>query len=282
MPTITAQQVEDAARAMPDHTLAASFLEPDVRARVLALILFHHEVARARSVVSEAGLATIRLHWWRQTIEQIYTVQIVRTQPTALALKGAIEEANLPRHLLDAMIDGYEKQVDVNPFATWGDLESYLDDTFGNLNRLCLLASGLSALTTRADEAARQAGCAWGLSDLMRMTPNWLHRRSLWLPDETFSDLNLEDLFAGHVSASLLTVFGQMRDKIAAASRRANTSLQRAKLGSCFPVLAPACLSKLYANAATPSIGGSWEVKRGPSLLQRQLRITLSVARGRI
>ena len=179
MPTLSPQQVEDAARFMPDRTLATSFLEPDARARVIALILFAYEIARARSVVSEAGLAAIRLQWWRDTIEQIYSGQIVRAQPTAIALAGAIQEANLPQNLFMAMVDGHERELEPFPFAMWQDLESYLDATQGNFIRLSLLASGLPAITTPIDEAARQAGIASGLAHLLRVMPQWSQRRSM-------------------------------------------------------------------------------------------------------
>lgn len=282
MPTLTPQQVEDAARAMPDHTLATSFLEPDARARVIVLVLFAHEVARARSVVSEAGLAAIRLQWWRDTLDQIYSGQTVRAQPIAIALAGAILEANLPRRLLDAMIDGYERELQATPFATWGDLEGYLDATFGNLNRLSLLASGVSSISTSVDEVARQAALAWGLSHLLRATPNWLERRCLWLPEAACTNLDREAMFAGQVSGELRKLLGGTQKRIVVACTKANHALKGAQFASHFPPIAHACLSGAYAKAALPAVGTNWSLSPSITLLSRQIRITLSIARGRI
>jgi phytoene/squalene synthetase len=282
MPTLTPQQIEDAARAMPDHTLATSFLEPDARMRVIGLVLFHHEIARARAVVSEAGLAAIRLQWWRDTIDQIYAGQIVRAQPTAIAIKQVIEEAHLPRTLFDAMIDGYESALDAHPFPTWSALKVYLDATLGNLNRLSLLVAGQTALTTVADHAACEVGIAWGLAHLMRATPSWLARRCSWLPEEACEGLDREALFAGQVTAQLRSILSASQGHIAKARNTANACLAQAKLNITFPALAHACLVTRQAKAAMPAIGNEWRVKPDASLLTRQISMTLSVARGRI
>jgi phytoene/squalene synthetase len=282
MPTLTPDQIEDAARAMPDHTLATSFLEPDARARVMALILFAYEIARARAVVSEAGLAAIRLQWWRDTVDQIYSGKVVRAQPTAIALAGAIKEANLPRNLLDAMIDGHAQELETIPFATWADVETYLDATFGNLNRMSLLASGLPAITRGAEEVARQAGIAWGLAHLLRTTPLWASRRCLWLPTEVCGGLDFESIFAGNVSTALQQLMRAAQNRISGARKHANHALQSANLGSHFPVLAPATLAKRLATQAIPKAGPSWQIRSEVTLLERQIRITAAVALGRI
>ena len=282
MVTLTPAQVEDAARVMPDHVLATSFMAPEVRARVIALILFAHEIGRARAVVSEAGLAAIRLQWWRDVIDQIYTGKVIRAQPTAIALASAISQAKLPRTLFDAMIDGHERELETTPFAAWNDLEDYLDRTFGNLNRLSLLASGLSAISTSSDTAARQVGVAWGLSQLIRTTPQWSQRRSLWLPVQASAAVDLESVFAGHVTSSLRDVLSQAQERIAAAHRQANIALKSARLDSHFPAVAHACLAQRYGRAAVPALGPTWTIAPDISLLERQIRVTWSVARGRI
>jgi 15-cis-phytoene synthase len=282
MPTLTPEQVEEAARVMPDHTLATSFMAPEARARVIALILFAHELSRARAVVSEAGLAAIRLQWWRDVIDQIYTGQVVRAQPTAIALKSAIDEAKLPRALFDAMVDGYEAELIDAPFASWEDLDAYLDATAGNLIRLSLLASGLTALSTSASQLARYAGIAWGLASLLRATPAWFARRRLWLPQQECADLAREALFAGSVSPDLRAMFIKVQVRIKAARQAANRSIKHASLGDSLPAIAPACLSGRIAVTAIPDIGEVWRVGAEPSLLERQVRITVAVALGRI
>jgi phytoene/squalene synthetase len=282
MPSLTPQQVEDAARAMPDHTLATSFLEPDARARVIALILFTHEIARARKVVSEPGLAAIRLQWWRDTIEQIYAGQTVRAQPTAIALAGAIQEAGLPRTLLDDMIDGYGCEVEAIPFQTCADLSHYLDATIGNLARLSLLAAGLPTITASINDAARHSGIAWGLAHLISTTPSWLEQRRIWLSQDICGTFDVEAMFAGQISEGLILALDSARTAVHRARNEANRSLRRAKLGAGFPAMAHACLSTTYTKRAMPRLGQAWQLGSDMTLLERQLRMTASVALGRI
>jgi phytoene/squalene synthetase len=282
MPTLTPDQVEEAARAMPDHTLATSFLEPSARARVIALILFAYEIARARAVASEPGLAAIRLQWWRDTLDQIYSGKIVRAQPIAIALRDTVQEANLPRNLLDAMIEGHERELEATPFTTWADVEAYLDATAGNLNRLSLLASGLPSLSRGGHDAARHTAVAWGLSYLLRATPYWASRRCLWLPTQYYEGLDLETVFAGGVSAPLRELLAQAKDRISTEHHLANEALKTAKLGPAFAVLASATLAWGYGKSAIPKVGPTWGAVPDITLLERQLRLTISIARGRI
>jgi phytoene/squalene synthetase len=282
MATLTPDLVEDAARTQPDRTLATSFISPEARARVIALILFSHEIGRARAVVSEPGLAAIRLQWWRDTIEQIYAGAAIRAQPVAVALGATIQEAGLPRTYFDAMIDGHELELDTIPFATWADLDAYLDATQGNLNRLSLLASGVASITTPMDQAARQAGIAWGLAALMGAMPQWCLRRCTWLPSEVRDSLELESLYSGQVTSSLTTALVDVLRRIEIARKATNLALASAQVGASFPVLAHACLAQRYGRANLPKANQPWSQPREVSLFERQLRITASVARGRV
>lgn len=278
MESLTQEQVENAARAMPDHVLSTAFLEPQARPRLIALILFSGEISRARAVVSESGLAAIRLQWWRDRLDQIYAGLPMGGNPIAIALAAAIKEAGLPRVYLDAMIDGYERELRSAPFQTWSDLEAYLDATSGNLNRLSLLASGLPALSVRADAIARDVGVAWGLAHLMGRLHQWSIRRSVWIPEEARGAVDLETLFARQSSRELSLALDLAMDRLSSARRSANRGLGAAALGIHFPVLAHACLSRRIAKASLSLQGGDHQI----SLLERQIRITLSVARGRI
>jgi 15-cis-phytoene synthase len=282
MPSLTPDLVEQAARVAPDHTLATSFLEADQRQRVISLILFAHEIARARANVSEPGLAAIRLQWWRDVIEQIYSGVVVRAQPIAVALAQTVREAALPRLFFDAMIDAHEAELLATPFSSWADLEAYLDATHGNLARLSALACGLGAITTPLNEAAKQSALAWGLARLIVNTPQWCTRRASWLPEAVATSLDKEALYAGDVSAGLIGVFRTILKRISAAHKAANLALSRAKLDGSFPVVAHAALALPYAKGYLPDQKRGWSGPREVTLLKRQIIITLAVARQRI
>jgi 15-cis-phytoene synthase len=278
MPSLTTDLIEQAARVDPDRTLATSFLEAPERGRVISLILFAHEIARARASVSEPGLAAIRLQWWRDVITQIETGKIVRAQPVAVALSQTVNEVALPCSYLFAMIDAHERELADTPFTTWHDIDLYLDETHGNLSRLSALACGMPAITTKANAIATHSAIAWGLARLLAATPQWCTRRSSWLPDDTRSGLDLEALYSGEVSAKAVTVFKSVLPRIKAASAAANTALSQAKVGTAFPVFAHTTLATAYAKNHQPSIGRGWARPRDVSLLRRQLALTWAVA----
>jgi 15-cis-phytoene synthase len=282
MPNLTQDLIEQAARVDPDRTMATSFLGVQERKRVISLILFAHEIARARAAVSEAGLAAIRLQWWCDVVEQIYAGTVVRAQPIAIALSQTVQEAGLPRLYLDAMIDAHERELDATPFNTWTDIDAHLDATHGNLSRLCALACGTTTLSTALNEAARAAGVAWGLSRLIVTTPQWCTRRAIWLPVETHDSLDLEALYAGDVNKALATAIHTAQDRVRDATTQTNSALKQAKLGEAFPVLAHACLAGRYAKGFKPDPNRGWSIPRPPSLLERQVRLTLAVAAGKI
>jgi phytoene/squalene synthetase len=282
MPTLTQDMIEQAARVDPNRTLATSFLDGAERNRVIALILFAHEIGRARAAVSEPGLAAIRLQWWRDVIEQIYEGKPVRAQPIAIALSETLQEANLPRLYLDAMIDAHEAELEATPFATWAELETYLDATHGHLARLCALACGVPSLNTALDEVARESAIAWGLSRLLVATPQWCTRRGTWLPAEVRSSIDLEGLYSGAVDTALVAALQTVRARVHTAHHATNRALGQAKPGQAFPVFAHTCLADTYVKGFMPNPQKGWSAPNDPSLLVRQIRMTLAVARGRV
>jgi phytoene synthase len=139
-------------RADPIRWLASRFVgDLQARADMVAIYAFDHELDRARRVTSNALLAEIRLTWWREVLDEIYSDCIVRGQPTALALAEAVRRRGHPRERLEAMIDARIDPVE-GPLA-WADAVG------GS-------ATILAALTLDPEvdtEAAGLAGRVWGL-----------------------------------------------------------------------------------------------------------------------
>lgn len=182
MPILTPAMIDDAARLDPDRTLATSFARPEARNGLISLILFNHEIARVADVVSEPGLGHIRLHWWREVVEQIYTGAPLRRHPVAEALAATVHSHNLPRSLLDSMIDARMLDLEAQPFATDSALEAWLDASFGNLIRLSFLVCGAPTLTLAHESIAKEAGRAWGRGVLLAGLGAWRKRAAVWLP----------------------------------------------------------------------------------------------------
>ena len=90
----------------PDRWLATRFIADRAeRADVIALYAFNYELARVVGAVSNPLMGEIRLAWWSEAIDEIYTGRPVRRHPVTEAMAGAIRRRSLPRELLDAMVE---------------------------------------------------------------------------------------------------------------------------------------------------------------------------------
>jgi phytoene/squalene synthetase len=278
---LTQDLIEQAARVAPDATLATHFLLPEARPGMLTLILFHHEIARARQAVSEPMLAAIRLQWWRETIDEIYQADRVRAHPIAEALAQAIRQHELPRPHFDAMIDAYEAEQEAAPFQDWPALLTHCDQSFGQFHRLALLIGGVGALSRPLDEACKQAGIAWRLWELMAQWPNWARRRQCWLPGEGMTNTDLEEVYSGELGLSAKSGLRQANDHIGSALVAANRALATADLKQAFGAIAYVGLAKAYAKRfvrLTDPFVQPVEI----TLLRRQISLVWAVARQRL
>src|SRR5437868_6643528 len=56
-----------------ERYLCSLFAHTAARERIFALYAFGHEIAKIRELVSEPMVGMIRLQWWREAIEGIYS-----------------------------------------------------------------------------------------------------------------------------------------------------------------------------------------------------------------
>ena len=165
MPDDDLEHLDDVVRrGDPDRWLATRFIaDRAARADVVALYAFDHQLARARRVASNPLVAEMRLTWWREAVDEIWTGGRARAHPVARALAAVRDRHELPRQPLEAMIDA---RIDVLDRASL-DLPQALAwaDAAGGSSTL------LAAMMLDADapaEAAIAAGRVWGLVLLVR------------------------------------------------------------------------------------------------------------------
>lgn len=154
-------------RVDPDRWLSSRFVgDPVLRADVIAVYAYDHELARAPRVASNSLLGEIRLTWWREMLDEAYEGRHVRHHPTAQALATAIARHDLPRAPLDAMIDARYRELDATPMPEKEAL-AWARDTGGRAAELAalILAPGADA------GPARAGGTAWALARLAAQAP---------------------------------------------------------------------------------------------------------------
>ena len=144
-------------RVDPERWLSSRFIgDATARTDVIVLYSFEHELDRARRVTSNALLAEIRLTWWREVLDEIFSGGPVRRHPVAQALSETVRRRSLGREALETMIDA---RIDGA-----GDAERWAAGTAGSL---AMLAA--RTLDRDADvDAVAAAGRAWGLYLLHR------------------------------------------------------------------------------------------------------------------
>ncbi|MEP3112934.1 squalene/phytoene synthase family protein [Nisaea sp.] len=111
-----------------DRFRFALFAPSKHREAVFTLFAFNHEVAKTRESVSETMIGAIRLQWWRDSIEGIYS-GAPRDHEVIGPLAACVSGYGLPREAFDALIDARERDLEDRPMANLAETESYLRAT---------------------------------------------------------------------------------------------------------------------------------------------------------
>ncbi|KAG0483617.1 hypothetical protein HPP92_011701 [Vanilla planifolia] len=121
--------------------------------------------------VSEPRAGLMRLLWWQEVIDKIFSKKLVE-QPVAMAISAVISEHKISKHWLkrsiDARINDANKENGSIP-GTLSDLEKYAEDTLSTILYMTLQAGGIQS--TAADHAASHIGKASGLLLLLKSLP---------------------------------------------------------------------------------------------------------------
>ena len=233
-------------RVDEDRWLASRFAPRDVRSRLIALYAVNYGEA-----VREPGLAEIKLHWWREAIDEILDGCAPRPHPTLLAFDRAVDTAPLSAEHFHQMLEARRSDFDAAPFKSDADLFAYIDGTAGALMRLALEACGVAAESGPVEDFVKTASVRWALTGMLRSEPVWRARGRALLPAGTKS--YFDALKAG-----------------AEASHRLSRSLPTA----AFPAVGYAALVRAYL--------GHEKVRESVPLLERQVRLIAASATGAI
>src|SRR5262245_14680955 len=122
-----------------DRYLSVIFSPDDKRDDIISIILFHIEIARIKSKVSEPMMGLIRLQWWREAIEEIFDPERTpRRHNVVAALNVLVAKYELDKDDFMTVINAREKDLDDNPFATMQEFQDYLINTTYPINKLML------------------------------------------------------------------------------------------------------------------------------------------------
>lgn len=264
-------------KADRDRYLASLFAPAHLRGHLFALYAFNYEIAKTADSVSQPVMGQIRLQWWREAVEEIYAGR-ARNHEIVLALAETVRARDLPRGLLDELIDARESDLDEAPFEDWRSLETYADATSGHVMRL---AARILGAESRLDQAAHEAGIAYALMGLLRAFPFHASRRRLLLPGAAMreAEVSQEQVFAGEMGPNVTALFASVVPRAAHRLENARkTPIPRAFL----PALLPAATVPLYAKILTRPTFNPFRDSAEMSVHRRQLAMLRAMTRGRL
>ena len=200
------------------------FLAPERRQAIIAFYAFCREVDDIADECKDAGLARIKLAWWREEIGRLYAG--APEHPVTQALADAILSFQLPQDAFEQIIDGMEMDLGFSP----GESVRYPD--FKSLRLYCHRVAGvvgevsaaIFGVTDRATlKYANKLGLAFQLTNIIRDVGEDARRDRIYLPADELAEFGVtpDDLIHARTTENFLRL-------MAFQTRRAFTTYDEA------------------------------------------------------
>jgi len=145
-----------------DRYWCAQFAPPALRPAMLAVLAFAVELTAVPSKTTrEPMMSALRFAWWREGLDAIFSEGRVPQTPTLEALASAVRSHELPREILDQMIDAAEMSASGGAEDLQGLVALATTEGAGPLT---LWLRILEAESRATQTAVTAAGTAWALS----------------------------------------------------------------------------------------------------------------------
>ena len=190
-----------------DRYVATLFAPAHNRNALYALYAFNVEVEQVRNRAREAAPGEIRLQWWREVVQGERHGEAMAS-PVAASLLDAIEHHRLPVNAILALLEARRFDLYDEPMRTMAELEDYALKTASALIAMAAQILGVDAAT-----AARPAGIACALTQVLAALPGHATRRQLYLPVELIDRHGAQaaDVFARRASPALNQAAADLR-----------------------------------------------------------------------
>ncbi len=165
------------------------FLPRRRRQAITALYAFCREVDDAVDECSDAGVARMKLAWWRSEVAALYAGR--PTHPVTQALAVAIARFALPQEQLGEIIDGMEMDLDTVRYADFKALHLYC---YRVASVVGLLAAEIFGYQDRRTlKYAHDLGLAFQLTNIIRDVGEDARRGRIYLPLDELARFNVTE-----------------------------------------------------------------------------------------
>jgi phytoene synthase len=236
-----------------------TLLAPEAHRRTLfTLYAFNNELARAREVASEPGLALIRLQWWREVVEGQMKAHEVATPVQAALAEGRLDASDLLEMIASRERDA---EGDIMTLTEWRD---WLLQGAGSL----AVASGrILGAPPASLPRLRRLGAGYGASGVLRNAPYAARQGRCLMPADLLGSFKLTP------EEAILEPVGPKT----AGIRQALAFVGAALLG------APERCGKAWVAAALPAVMARRDLaqptKSGPRFLGDRMAVTWAAMR---
>ncbi|HKK06297.1 MAG TPA: presqualene diphosphate synthase HpnD [Gammaproteobacteria bacterium] len=174
------------------------FLPARQRQAIVALYAFCREVDDVVDECTDAGVARLKLQWWREEIERLYEGQ--PRHPVTKALATALEHFDLPREQFQEIIDGMEMDLDRTRYASYKDLALYCHRVAGVVGLLSAEVFGYE--DRRTLKYAHELGLAFQLTNILRDVREDAERGRIYIPLDELARFGVTELDLVHARPS--------------------------------------------------------------------------------
>jgi NADH dehydrogenase [ubiquinone] 1 alpha subcomplex assembly factor 6 len=152
----------------PSYTLA-HFIEPHMLPAYFAIRAFNIELARIPDVVSMPHIGSMRMQFWRNTIDQTFKLA-PPMEPVAIVLAAYLKQGGkLNKTWFQRIISARDRKLTHPGFTNLAELETYAESTYSTL--LYLTLSALPLKSVEVDHLASHVGKAAGIAAVLRGVP---------------------------------------------------------------------------------------------------------------
>lgn len=156
------------------------FLPPEQRQAITALYAFCREVDDVVDECHDVSLAQIKLEWWRQEVERIFTG--TPTHPVGFALQDVLKRFKLPQEQLLEIIDGMAMDLSQTRYLDFKGLQLYCYRVASVVGLLSAEIFGHEHRQTL--KYAHDLGLALQLTNIIRDVGEDARRGRIYLPIE--------------------------------------------------------------------------------------------------
>jgi 15-cis-phytoene synthase len=164
-------------------TAAFRLLPTDRKQAMEALYAFCREVDDVVDECSDPALAEVKLHWWRQELDQIAAG--TSQHPLGQALHPCIGRYGLNMADLHAVVDGMEMDLTTGHYPDFASLDLYCDRVAGAVGRLSARIFGTISDQTLA--YATELGLALQYTNILRDVGDDARKGRVYLPEALLS-----------------------------------------------------------------------------------------------